>query len=191
MIRPARSGTGRGLAAEGAARPWRRDGEGLLGSTATLTAGPVEQETERVPDTAAGEQQPGEQRPNKQVRPLVAVESAEIPESFRIDTPQIRVRYTAHPHTCAYTTKKQESSPVECVPPAFVRASIATRCQHEEGPLNRTSLNRSPVLTNRCHYQGGSCREGRGLCTLRSNEVMGNNHMRPPTPVDRMTDRHN
>ena len=91
-IRPARSGTGRGSALEGAARP-RRDGEDPPGSTAILTVGSGEPETERVPGMGAGEQQPGGQQPNKQVRPLVAGESAEMPEVSRIDTPLIQVRH--------------------------------------------------------------------------------------------------
>ena len=52
----------------------------------------------------------------------------------RRDTGGVQDRYATDT-----SKKKQESNPVECVPPAyqsFVRTSIATRCQHEEGALN-------------------------------------------------------
>ena len=94
-IRPVHSATGPGSAA--AAAPPERDGEVPPGSTATLTAGPGEQETERDLGTGSGEELPGPQEPSKQARPLVAAVSAEIRTMFRIDTPQIQVRH-AHKH---------------------------------------------------------------------------------------------
>ena len=59
-----------------------------------------------------------------------------VQDRYATDTSKTYCTYT---YMCIHHKKKQVSSTVECVPPTyqpFVRALIATRCQHEEGPLN-------------------------------------------------------
>ena len=92
-----------------------------------------------------------------------------------------------------HTTK--ESISIGCIPPACqtIRALVTTtRCQWRGWVLRWTSLNRSTVMTNRCHYclpvsaRGGGVCPG-GVCPVHAGiQYLWADTAPPPTPREQI-----